>query len=113
MSTDDEDFENDASLFKEPEDFYQREMPPTFVDYTLGDGRRLNLRLVGHNPLWVRSPNTVSRIHGRLTCSRVTCYGMRDVLPLNTWKSMLSTWSRTSVYWSWELEQGFRASFLL
>lgn len=55
MSTDNEDFENDASLFKEPDDFYQQEKPPTFVEYTLVDGRTLKLRLVGHNPLWVRS----------------------------------------------------------
>lgn len=53
MSTDDEDVENDSNLFKEPDDFYQQEKPPTFVDYTLTDGRKLWLRLVGHNPLWV------------------------------------------------------------
>jgi nicotinamide N-methyltransferase len=55
MSTDDEEFENDASLFKEPDDFYQQDKPPTFVEYTLADGKALKLRLVGHNPLWVRS----------------------------------------------------------
>lgn len=54
MSTDDEEVENDASLFQEPDDFYQQEKPPTFVEYTLANGRLLKLRLVGHNPLWVR-----------------------------------------------------------
>lgn len=55
MSIDDEDFDNDASLFREPEDFYQQDKPPSFVEYTLANGKSLKLRLVGHNPLWVRS----------------------------------------------------------
>ena len=66
MSTDDEEFENDASLFKEPDDFYQQDKPPTFVEYTLADGKALKLRLVGHNPLWVRSFNG-KLYHGKLT----------------------------------------------
>ena len=41
-------------LFKDPNDFYQLEKPATFEEYTLLSGRKLRLRLVGHNPLWVR-----------------------------------------------------------
>jgi hypothetical protein len=67
MSIEDEDVENDSNLFKEPDDFYQQEKPPTFVDYTLADGRALKLRLVGQSPLWVRSYH-VSSFHSILTC---------------------------------------------
>ena len=47
------DSEGELGLFEEPEGYYQAEKEPTFVTYTLLDGRELNLRLVGHNPLWV------------------------------------------------------------
>lgn len=43
----------DNGLFDEPEDFYQPEKQPTFETHKLLDGRELQLRLVGHNPLWV------------------------------------------------------------
>ncbi|KAJ9632393.1 Protein N-terminal and lysine N-methyltransferase efm7 [Taxawa tesnikishii (nom. ined.)] len=41
-----------GALFQEPQDFYQPEKQPTFVQHRLLDGQELNLRLVGHNPLW-------------------------------------------------------------
>ena len=44
-----------GNLFNEPDDYYQPEQPATFVDHTLQSGQKLHLRLVGHNPLWVRS----------------------------------------------------------
>lgn len=40
-------------LFKEPPGFYEAEKPATFSQHTLLSGQTLNLRLVGHNPLWV------------------------------------------------------------
>lgn len=40
-------------IFQEPEDFYQPEKPATFTTYTLRTGQAINLRLVGHSPLWV------------------------------------------------------------
>lgn len=40
-------------LFQEPADFYRPEKPATFTTYILQNGQNLNLRLVGHSPLWV------------------------------------------------------------
>ena len=54
MSTDDEE-PIDESLFKEPEGYYAPEKPATYAEHTLLlSGETLKLRLVGHNPLWVR-----------------------------------------------------------
>lgn len=50
MSSDSED---GLDLFQEPEGYFEPEKEPTFVSHKLLDGRELNLRLVGHNPLWV------------------------------------------------------------
>ncbi|KAK6007449.1 hypothetical protein QM012_004263 [Aureobasidium pullulans] len=46
------DSEGELGIFEEPEGFYEAEKEPTFVEYTLQSGLKLNLRLVGHNPLW-------------------------------------------------------------
>ncbi|KAF2432793.1 hypothetical protein EJ08DRAFT_695192 [Tothia fuscella] len=46
------DLEGDVDLFKEPEGFYQPAASPTFATHTLLSGESLQLRLVGHNPLW-------------------------------------------------------------
>ena len=43
----------ELGIFDEPEGYFQPEKEPTFVTHKLLDGRELNLRLVGHNPLWV------------------------------------------------------------
>ena len=48
----DDDGVSCGDLFKEPEGYYQKEKPPTFEQYTLITGETLQLRLVGHNPLW-------------------------------------------------------------
>ncbi|GAB7353743.1 hypothetical protein MBLNU459_g4137t1 [Dothideomycetes sp. NU459] len=48
----DSDSEGELGLFQEPDGYYEPEKEPTFVTHTLLDGRKLNLRLVGHNPLW-------------------------------------------------------------
>ena len=53
MSSDGDDV-LEPSLFQEPDDFYPTEKPATFSQHTLLSGQTLNLRLVGHNPLWVR-----------------------------------------------------------
>lgn len=42
-----------VDLFHEPEGYFQPEKPATFTTYALKNGRVLNLRLVGHSPLWV------------------------------------------------------------
>jgi hypothetical protein len=49
----DSDSEGELGIFQEPEGFYEPEKEPSFVDYTLQSGLKLDLRLVGHNPLWV------------------------------------------------------------
>ncbi|MCJ1374368.1 nicotinamide n-methyltransferase [Loxospora ochrophaea] len=41
-----------GSLFQEPPDYFPPEKPATFVTHTLLSGETLQLRLVGHNPLW-------------------------------------------------------------
>lgn len=52
MSSDeDENFTN--AMFQEPSDYFQPEKSCTHTDYTLLSGKKLRLRLVGHNPLWV------------------------------------------------------------
>jgi hypothetical protein len=58
MSSDSEDAIEPSSLFKEPDDFYPPEKAATFAEHKLLSGQVLNLRLVGHNPLWVRRPPT-------------------------------------------------------
>ena len=52
--------EDTADLFREPDDWKPVEKKPTFTDYILQSGEKLNLRLVGHNPLWV---SNASRLH--------------------------------------------------
>ncbi|KAL8699933.1 MAG: hypothetical protein Q9201_005722 [Fulgogasparrea decipioides] len=42
----------DTSLFQEPSDYYPPPKPATFESWTLQTGETLQLRLVGHNPLW-------------------------------------------------------------
>lgn len=110
MSADDEEFENDASLFKDPDDFYQGDKPPTFVEYTLADGKALKLRLVGHNPLWVRY-STGKVFHSKLTCRRVICFGMRGASLRNILRRMQKALSKANVCSSWELEQDYPVLF--
>lgn len=58
MSSDSDDALEASSIFQEPEDFYPPESPPTFAQHTLLSGQTITLRLVGHNPLWVRKTQT-------------------------------------------------------
>jgi nicotinamide N-methyltransferase len=53
MASDSE--EGGIDLFDEPTDFYQAEKEATLASHRLLSGKHLNIRLVGHNPLWVRS----------------------------------------------------------
>jgi hypothetical protein len=46
--------EASIDLFQEPADFYEPEKEDTFATHTLLNGKELTVRLVGHNPLWVR-----------------------------------------------------------
>lgn len=55
MASEDADEEN-MDLFQEPADFFQPEKEATFASHHLLSGQELAVRLVGHNPLWVR-PN--------------------------------------------------------
>jgi hypothetical protein len=48
--------EGELGLFQEPSDYYQPEKEPTFATHQLLSGKDLRVRLVGHNPLWVRKP---------------------------------------------------------
>lgn len=50
MSSDDEET---LGIFEEPAGYFKPEKPSTYQDYELKDGRILQLRLVGHSPLWV------------------------------------------------------------
>lgn len=56
MSDDDDDVDN-VDLFQEPAGFYQDDKEPTSTTFALKDGRNIQLRLIGHSPLWVRSSN--------------------------------------------------------
>ncbi|KAF2278777.1 uncharacterized protein EI97DRAFT_218916 [Westerdykella ornata] len=53
MASDSEE-EAGIGLFQEPDDFYPPEKEPTFASHRLLSGKDLSIRLVGHNPLWVR-----------------------------------------------------------
>ena len=46
--------EESLDLFQEPVDFYEPEKQATFASHQLLSGKELKVRLVGHNPLWVR-----------------------------------------------------------
>jgi nicotinamide N-methyltransferase len=46
--------EESLDLFQEPADFYEPEKQATFASHQLLSGKELTVRLVGHNPLWVR-----------------------------------------------------------
>jgi len=55
MSDSHSDDEGELGLFDVPEGYYQPEKEPTFAKHEMQDGRELSLRMVGHNPLWVRT----------------------------------------------------------
>jgi hypothetical protein len=55
MSDTHSDDEGELGMFAEPEGYYQPEKQPTFAKHEMQDGRELSLRMVGHNPLWVRT----------------------------------------------------------
>lgn len=55
VETDNDDSASETiDLFQEPTDYYEPEKPATFTEFKLKTGQTLTLRLVGHNPLWVR-----------------------------------------------------------
>ena len=55
MSSSDDslDIELDSELFQEPPGYFLPPLPYTSTKFTLISGQAINLRLVGHNPLWV------------------------------------------------------------
>lgn len=74
----------DTSLFQEPEGYYEPDKPHTHVEHTLRTGEVLKLRLVGHNPLWVKAATLPSSSPASLNVTRDTCYGMPDGWSLGT-----------------------------
>jgi nicotinamide N-methyltransferase len=52
MASDSDD--EGIDLFQEPADYYPPEKEATFASHQLLSGKELTVRLVGHNPLWVR-----------------------------------------------------------
>jgi len=64
-------------MFQEPAGYFEEEKQPTFVQHELADGTVLNLRLVGHNPLWV------SRVRGHSSHSVTLSFesSIRDSAP--------------------------------
>lgn len=51
MASDDE---GGLDLFQEPADYFEPEKEATFATHKLLSGKEFTVRLVGHNPLWVR-----------------------------------------------------------
>lgn len=51
MASDDE---GGLDLFQEPVDYFEPEKEATFATHQLLSGKEFTVRLVGHNPLWVR-----------------------------------------------------------
>jgi hypothetical protein len=64
MASDDE---GGLDLFQEPADYFEPEKEATFATHRLLSGKEFPVRLVGHNPLWVRLPtfSGFEKEHGR------------------------------------------------
>ena len=112
VSDSDEPVALDAALFHEPDGYYEPEKPPTYAEHTLLSGEVLKLRLVGHDPLWVKitrqgKPPRRARLNG----SRDTCCGMRDGSCRGIWRRMWIAWSKGRIYWSWGPALGCRVWF--
>ena len=69
-------------IFQEPADYYPPEKEATFASHRLLSGKELTVRLVGHNPLWVRpslsprfgsSASTVAFVTHLSRCSLFGC----------------------------------------
>lgn len=73
MASDDE---GGLDLFQEPADYFEPEKEATFATHRLLSGEEFPVRLVGHNPLWVRLPilSSFEKEHGR---------SLRQSLPRN------------------------------
>lgn len=90
--SDDESMGGD--LFQEPEGYFKPEEEPTFVKHQMLNGNELQLRLVGHNPLWVGRHSTCSHVFPFFArvfssddnTSRDTCSGTLEELLQTTWK---------------------------
>ncbi|KAL1297470.1 hypothetical protein AAFC00_004995 [Neodothiora populina] len=72
----------DNGLFHEPEDFYEPEKQPTFESHKLLSGRELNLRLVGHNPLWGHHLWNAGRVFANYLESHPSTIASKTVLEL-------------------------------
>lgn len=52
--------EGGLDLFQEPNDYYEPEKQATSASHQLLSGKELTVRLVGHNPLWVRIDSSLA-----------------------------------------------------
>lgn len=60
MASDDE---GGLDLFQEPDGYFEPEKEATFATHKLLSGKEFNVRLVGHNPLWVRQHLSSGYVH--------------------------------------------------
>lgn len=108
----------DTALFQEPEGYFQPEKPATYTSHTLLSGQTLRLRLVGHNPLWVRAssprpkkknlaPPEVSA--DTRTVQRDMSSGTRRKCFPTTCTTTPPTWSSAKPCWSWARARACRA----
>jgi hypothetical protein len=83
--------EDGFNMFEEPSDYFKPEPQPSFAQHTLRSGDQLQLRLVGHNPLWVGNLalRIMSQLHQHADIYRVTICGMQGAPLQTTWKTIL------------------------
>jgi len=84
MASDDE---GGLDLFQEPADYFEPEKEATFATHRLLSGKEFTVRLVGHNPLWVRlhqslvlSTSKASPISPAFTFSKAALFGIAHSL---------------------------------
>lgn len=82
--------EDGINIFEDPSGYFKPEPKPSFAQHTLRSGNQLNLRLVGHNPLWVwiLASGSMCQFHSDADIDRVTIYGMQGVPSQTIWKTI-------------------------
>jgi hypothetical protein len=91
MSSDDE---GGLDLFQEPADYFKPEKEATLATHKLLSGKDFTVRLVGHNPLWVRLHHSLDMctskgLHGitlapAFTFSKAALFGIAQSLNTTT-----------------------------
>lgn len=115
-------FESDAEnlltdMFQDPVGYFPPEPSATYVEHTLLCGQIIQLRLVGHNPLWVPTyckplPPRTFRSDPMLMLFRDTTYGMAAKSFQNTSSNTSKLQSATNMCLSLELGPGCPALLL-